>query len=139
MKLNPLVQRSLLLCLVLKYIDGLGFTSLQASGIMIASEDFAVSTELTTIDRVMNRIECGAHFLVVKEDPSMTSVNGFSVYEHTCKLGTVVFPVEEVEENGILVSGISETFWCCFSRSKISLNLIYIYICWGYKTYINVL
>ena len=80
--------------------------------IQISKSDFEINSDLpmSTNAGVRSHIECGAIFLADKRNDNSSSGNGFYLDNdsNSCQIGTVTFPVEEIDAGGIFVSGVSE-------------------------------
>ena len=80
--------------------------------IQISQLDFKLNSSLPmgTSTWFQSRIECGAKFLAAKENDNSSSVNSFYFDNDskTCQMGTVTSSVEEINNGGIFVSGVSE-------------------------------
>ena len=81
------------------------------AGITVKESAFDIVENLTPHWRVRSLIECAGHFMITKSRGTHErDANGFSFDNHTghCKLGNVLFPVEEDPEPGVIVFGIRE-------------------------------
>ena len=109
---NNHVQIILLLCFTLQYLNALDNSvrtrEIQTTGIVIALTDVDVINELTA--RVKGWVECGVHFLITKNKENYLNGIAFHLDEENqkCEIGIVSFPVDEIEEGGISVFGISK-------------------------------
>ena len=79
-------------------------------GIRIDIQDFIVTR---TVTKSMSLIVCGAQFSVARETGDLIGgANGFHFDEEDreCQIGKVAFPVQEDQNGGIKVYGISKLF-----------------------------
>ena len=79
-----------------------------AGSVRIESQDFNVTE---TVTKSKSLIVCGARFSIAIETNKLTEgANGFYFNEENreCQIGKVSFPVQEVENGGIRVHGISK-------------------------------
>ena len=76
--------------------------------IHIDQDDFQITQALTS--STVSHIACGAKFMIARGEGYLTNENGFHFDEDTtqCTIGTVSFPVEELDQDAIMVHGISK-------------------------------
>lgn len=79
--------------------------------VRIEEDDFQITLALTSA--AVSEVACGARFAIAGEMGYLTSENGFQFDEENarCNLGIVSFPVEELEQGGIMVHGTSENLY----------------------------
>lgn len=82
-------------------------------GIQISPTDFTIDSRFApAVGSIPSRVECAVQFWVATKSSGsvFNDVNGFHYdqAQDLCRIGTVTFPVQELDEGGILVSGISK-------------------------------
>lgn len=93
----------------------------KARGIRIVSEDFEVTD---TVIKSKSVISCAAHFSIARARGDLAEgANGFhfDAEERKCLIGKVSFPLQEVENKGIKVHGISK-FKFIFNGKRMQLQ-----------------